>query len=51
MANRQVVQIEDISPHLLDAIIALEDNHFFSHHGSANGLFSAPWSAISLAAR
>jgi penicillin-binding protein 1A len=39
MANRQVVQIEDISPHLLDAIIALEDNHFFSHHGFSKRAF------------
>lgn len=32
-ANREVVPLEKISPHLKRAVIAIEDSHFYSHHG------------------
>lgn len=31
--NRQVVDLNEISPHLKRAVLAIEDSHFFSHHG------------------
>jgi 1A family penicillin-binding protein len=32
-ANRQVVKLEQISPHLKRAVLAIEDSHFYYHHG------------------
>jgi penicillin-binding protein 1A len=32
-ANRDVVTLDEISPHLKRAVIAIEDNHFYRHHG------------------
>ena len=32
-ANRDWVKLSDISPHVVDALIATEDKRFFSHHG------------------
>ncbi len=32
-ANRQVVDLEQISPNLKRAVLASEDSHFFEHHG------------------
>lgn len=32
-ANREVVDLDEISPHLKRAILAMEDSYFFSHHG------------------
>lgn len=31
--NREVVELNTISPHLKRAVIAIEDSYFFSHHG------------------
>jgi 1A family penicillin-binding protein len=31
--NREVVDLDNISPHLKRAVIAMEDSHFYSHHG------------------
>ncbi|RYY98645.1 MAG: penicillin-binding protein [Comamonadaceae bacterium] len=32
-ANRQWVPLSDISPHVLDALLATEDQRFYQHHG------------------
>jgi penicillin-binding protein 1A len=32
-ANREVVGLNDISPDLKRAVLAIEDSHFFTHHG------------------
>ncbi len=32
-ANRDVVDLDDVSPHLKRAIIAIEDSHFYDHEG------------------
>ncbi|MBF2089166.1 MAG: penicillin-binding protein 1A [Synechococcales cyanobacterium K44_A2020_017] len=32
-ANRDVVTLNDISPNLKRAVLAIEDSHFFQHHG------------------
>lgn len=32
-ANRDVVELNEISPDLKRAVLAIEDSHFFSHHG------------------
>ncbi|ACK64323.1 penicillin-binding protein, 1A family [Rippkaea orientalis PCC 8801] len=32
-ANREVVSMEDISPDLKRAVLAIEDSHFYYHHG------------------
>jgi penicillin-binding protein 1A len=32
-ANRQWVALQDISPHVLDALLATEDQRFYDHHG------------------
>lgn len=31
--NRKLVTLEEISPHLKLAVIAIEDSHFYKHHG------------------
>nr|WP_083853563.1 penicillin-binding protein 1A [Synechococcus sp. PCC 6312] len=31
--NREVVPLNEISPHLIRAVIAFEDSHFYQHHG------------------
>jgi penicillin-binding protein 1A len=31
--NRQWVKLKDISPHVIDALIATEDRRFYQHHG------------------
>ncbi len=31
--NREVVPLNKISPHLIRAVIAFEDSHFYQHHG------------------
>jgi 1A family penicillin-binding protein len=33
LENRQIVPIEDISQHLLDAVVAVEDERFYQHKG------------------
>ncbi|WP_319242792.1 transglycosylase domain-containing protein [uncultured Propionivibrio sp.] len=33
LANRQWVRLADISPHVVDALIATEDHRFYEHHG------------------
>lgn len=33
LENRQIVDLEDISPHLLDAVVAVEDERFYQHNG------------------
>jgi 1A family penicillin-binding protein len=33
LENRQVVELDQISPHLLDAVVAVEDERFYQHHG------------------
>ncbi|MDP2299649.1 MAG: PBP1A family penicillin-binding protein [Actinomycetota bacterium] len=33
LENRQVVPLEDISPHLLHAVVAVEDERFYQHNG------------------
>lgn len=32
-ANREVVNLDDISPHLKRAVLAIEDSYFYSHNG------------------
>lgn len=32
-ANRQVVPLDKMSPHLKRAVVAIEDSYFYSHHG------------------
>ena len=32
-ANREVVPLNNISPHLKRAVLAIEDSHFYVHHG------------------
>ena len=32
-ANREVVDLNEVSPHLKRAVLAIEDSYFFSHHG------------------
>ncbi len=32
-ANREVIDIEDMSPHLKRAVLAIEDSYFYSHNG------------------
>lgn len=32
-ANREVVPLDNISPHLKRAVLAMEDDHFYQHHG------------------
>lgn len=32
-ANREVVPLDKISPHLKRAVLAIEDSHFYQHHG------------------
>jgi penicillin-binding protein 1A len=32
-ANREVVDLNDISPHLKRAVLAIEDTHFYTHQG------------------
>ena len=44
LANRQVVHIDQISPLFLNAIIAIEDDNFYSHHGfSKRSFLRAMW--------
>jgi len=44
LANREVVSLDQIAPVLLQATIALEDAHFYQHHGfSKKGFFRAMW--------
>ncbi|MGJ3254657.1 MAG: transglycosylase domain-containing protein [Elainellaceae cyanobacterium] len=31
--NREVVELDEVSPHLKRAVLAIEDSRFFSHHG------------------
>jgi penicillin-binding protein 1B len=40
--DRRLVKKEEVSPHLINAIIATEDKHFYEHHGfDPNGVFRA----------
>ncbi|PSB21423.1 penicillin-binding protein [filamentous cyanobacterium CCP2] len=32
-ANRDIVDLNNVSPHLKRAVLAIEDSYFFSHHG------------------
>jgi penicillin-binding protein 1A len=32
-ANREVVPLDKVSPHLKRAVVAIEDSYFYSHHG------------------
>jgi penicillin-binding protein 1A len=31
--NREVLELDEVSPHLKRAVIAIEDSHFYFHHG------------------
>jgi 1A family penicillin-binding protein len=43
-ANRQVVQLDQISPQLKRAVLAIEDSHFYYHHGiNPNSIGRALW--------
>ncbi|EDX73700.1 penicillin-binding protein, 1A family [Coleofasciculus chthonoplastes PCC 7420] len=46
-ANREVVKLENINPNLKRAVIAMEDSHFYIHHGvnpnSVGRAFLANW--------
>ena len=33
LANREWVKLEEISPHVIEALIATEDHRFYAHHG------------------
>ncbi len=47
LSNRQVVPLEDISEAFLRAVLALEDDDFYSHHGiSKRGLLRAIFTNI-----
>ncbi len=39
-SNREWVKLADISPHVIDALIATEDHRFYQHHGSTGGVRS-----------
>jgi len=39
LANREVVQFDQISPYLVKAILALEDTDFYKHHGFSKKAF------------
>jgi 1A family penicillin-binding protein len=43
LANREVVKLEDISPYAIQAILALEDNGFYKHHGFSKKAFLRAW--------
>lgn len=32
-SSNKWIELEDISPHLINAVIAVEDKHFYEHHG------------------
>jgi penicillin-binding protein 1A len=36
-ANREVMPLDKISPHLKRAVLAIEDSYFYSHHGVSPG--------------
>lgn len=43
-ANRQVVNLDQISPNLKRAVLAIEDSHFYRHHGiNPNSIGRAMW--------
>ena len=42
--DRILVRLEDLPPYLADAIVAVEDRHFYQHHGiSLTGIARAMW--------
>ncbi len=44
LASREIVSLEEISPHIVQAVISLEDPGFYSHHGiSKKSLIRAMW--------
>jgi penicillin-binding protein 1A len=47
-ANREVVPVDKVSPHLKRAVLAIEDSYFYQHHGVNPGAlvraFKANWS-------
>src|SRR5699024_9334053 len=46
--QEQTVVIEDIAPEAVDAIIVIEDRHFYDHHGfDIRGIIRAVWKNIS----
>lgn len=41
---RKIVRIDEVSPHLIDALLASEDDDFYRHHGySLRGIARAAW--------
>jgi penicillin-binding protein 1A len=44
-ANREVVPLDRISPNLKRAVIAIEDSHFYSHHGVNVGAVARAFTA------
>src|SRR5690625_498794 len=46
--QEQTVVLEDIAPEAVDAIIVIEDRHFYDHHGfDIRGIIRAVWKNIS----
>ena len=43
LANREVVKLEDMSPYVIHAILALEDNDFYKHKGFSKKAFLRAW--------
>lgn len=42
--DRILIQLKDVSPHLIDALLATEDRAFYHHHGiSLRGIARAIW--------
>src|SRR3569832_1320795 len=45
--NRERVMLSQVSPHVLDALLATEDRRFFDHHGlDVRRTFGAAWSTL-----
>ena len=45
--DRDLVQLADVPPLLVDALIAVEDRHFYTHHGlSLRGIARAIWTNL-----
>ena len=43
LANREVVKLEDMSPYVIHAILALEDKDFYKHKGFSKKAFLRAW--------
>jgi penicillin-binding protein 1A len=45
--NREWVKLSQVSPHVVDALLATEDQRFFEHHGvDVRRTFAAAWSTL-----